>query len=494
MRKNLHLWILIVVTLLAALGPATATAEDAGYALQFDGANDYVVLAPQLTIIGPNWASTKTLSFWLKPTGAAPLCLYSSAAWCDHIIGDRPRWWGISRGVIGGADRIWFFNHDGNTDTFGIPYTPGEWVHITLVHDGGMMRAYKNGVLVATMASGATQQPNTGALPVIYLGGIVISASRNWTYEGLLDEVQIWRVARTAEEIQADMSRALVGDEPGLAAYYRMSDGAGLTLTDDSVNSWNGKLYDGGGSVPPDGSPPQWVASDAFPAATPTPTYTPTPEDTATPTPPADTPTPTATPEDTATPTATPEDTATPTPPADTPTPTATPEDTATPTPPVDTPTPTATPVDTATPTPTNTSMPVSTDTPTPPVDTPTPTSTPNPAGLIHVGDLDGSASIATATRWRAQVTIQVHNGSHIPMQGVTVSGAWSVQPGSVVSCSTNSAGFCIISRNSLLMASDASVTFTMSNAALATYAYDAGQNHDPDGDSNGTAITIMRP
>jgi hypothetical protein len=43
-------------------------------------------------------------------------------------------------------------------------------------------------------------------------------------------------------------------------------------------------------------------------------------------------------------------------------------------------------------------------------------------------------------------------------------------------------------------MASDASVTFTMSNAALATYAYDAGQNHDPDGDSNGTAITIMRP
>ncbi|MCW5935313.1 MAG: hypothetical protein KIT45_13615, partial [Fimbriimonadia bacterium] len=47
------------------------------------------------------------------------------------------------------------------------------------------------------------------------------------TYHGALDEIRIWRRARTAREIQRDMNAVLVGNETGLAAYYRLDEGHG---------------------------------------------------------------------------------------------------------------------------------------------------------------------------------------------------------------------------------------------------------------------------
>ena len=62
---------------------------------------------------------------------------------------------GISRGVINGVDRIWVWNYDGSagsiTDIIEIEYTPKEWVHISMVHGGGRLKAYKNGVLVGNV-------------------------------------------------------------------------------------------------------------------------------------------------------------------------------------------------------------------------------------------------------------------------------------------------------------------------------------------------------
>jgi hypothetical protein len=218
-------------------------------------------------MMAPTWTTTKTVSLWVKPEGPGEVCsLGVEVAACDAIFGDRPRFWGIARGVLGGQDRIWVFNFDGSSDMVGVDYIPGEWVHIALVHDGGVLRAYKNGFEVGSVPSGPTQQPPvTAPRPVLQLGGVIMSP-RNWTFGGWIDEVQIWNVARSAAEIRQDMNSILLGDEIGLAAYYRMSDGAGLTLTDDSINNWNGVLHDGGDGVPPDGAPPQWVLSDAFPS------------------------------------------------------------------------------------------------------------------------------------------------------------------------------------------------------------------------------------
>lgn len=121
-------------------------------------------------------------------------------------------------------------------------------------------------------------------------------ASRVWAFSGDIDELRLWNYKRTPQQLIDDMLISLDGDEPGLVAYYKMSDGSGLTLTDDTGNGWDGTLHDGDQdvNVPPDGHYPEWVTSGAF--VDPPPTSTPTATATSTPThTPTNTPSPTAT-------------------------------------------------------------------------------------------------------------------------------------------------------------------------------------------------------
>jgi hypothetical protein len=220
--RNILLLFLSVLVLLAA--PFfSARAEGAGFALSFDGLNDFVELAPTSDIFGSGWEDTKTVNLWVKPEGIEPVCEYNDPAWCDAIFGDRPRWWGISRGVLNGEDRIWVWNYDGSPnspiDKIGIPYESDSWVHISLVHGGGTLVAYRNGEKISEIESGTTQQPSTGALPILHLGGIINNAERNWTFEGELDEVRFWSRTLREIEIKADLYQTLAGDEDGLAAY-----------------------------------------------------------------------------------------------------------------------------------------------------------------------------------------------------------------------------------------------------------------------------------
>jgi len=299
---------LALLAVLIALPSFQSHADNAGTALQFDGYNDVVGLPETQHVMGAGWETTKTVSLWVRPAGSAAVCANNSVAWCDSIFGDRPRWWGIVRGVLNGQDRIWVWNYDGSAgspvDLIGITYTPGVWIHVSLVHGGGLMRAYVNGVEIGSTASGVTLQPNTGALPKLYLGGVINNPTRNWTFEGAIDEVSLWSTARTPAEVLQDMTRSLSGSEPGLVAYYSMSDGGGTTLTDDGPSSWDGILLDGMSGVPSNGGGPQWIVSGAFDTGGATATPSPTP--TATGLPPAtSTHTPTPLPSATATPTAT---------------------------------------------------------------------------------------------------------------------------------------------------------------------------------------------
>lgn len=269
--------LVVVLAFLLANVLFTQASPNGDYALHFDGTTDNVRLIETINLMGtPTWVTTKTVSMWVRPLGTyscASPPVPSTPVTCDAILGDSARWWGISRGINvfppAGGDMIWVWSWDGNLDAIGIPYTVGEWTHIALVHGGGRLRAYKNGVLIGDRASGPTQQPITGAQPILHFGGLVES-STPYMFEGQIDEVQIWNVARSADEIRQGMYRTLTGSEPGLRAYYQMSDGSGLTVTDNSANNFNGTLRDGWigcnppNCPPPNGTYPLWIASGAL--------------------------------------------------------------------------------------------------------------------------------------------------------------------------------------------------------------------------------------
>jgi hypothetical protein len=73
------------------------------------------------------------------------------------------------------------------------------------------------------------------------------------------------------------------------------------------------------------------------------------------------------------------------------------------------------------------------------------------------------------------------------------VSGAWSNDDTTTSACTTDSNGQCSLA-SSTLDGKTGSVTFTVSGVTHASFSYDAANNTDPDGDSDGSSITISQP
>jgi hypothetical protein len=110
-------------------------------------------------------------------------------------------------------------------------------------------------------------------------------------------------------------------------------------------------------------------------------------------------------------------------------------------------------------------------------------------APVLHVGDLDGSGVIRRSS-WTASVTLTVHDASHTPVPSATVSAIWSGTT-KAVTCITGTTGVCTLSRASLTAAS---VQLTVRTITKTGATYSASANHDPDGDSNGSVITVAKP
>ena len=125
-----------------------------------------------------------------------------------------------------------------------LPYH--EWVHYAATYDGAHMRVFVNGELAAEELV-AGKRINSTANPV-WIGA---SGYRDHT-AALIDDVQIWNVARTPEQIRQSMREGLRGDEPGLVGWWPM-DGAD-PLADRSPHGNHGRL-EGSAAVHPAGIP-----------------------------------------------------------------------------------------------------------------------------------------------------------------------------------------------------------------------------------------------
>ena len=114
----------------------------------------------------------------------------------------------------------------------------------------------------------------------------------------------------------------------------------------------------------------------------------------------------------------------------------------------------------------------------------------PPSGGTMHVGDLDGNATLQPRA-WTAIVTVLIEDQAHAPVSAATVSGAFSAGAKGTGTCITGSTGSCTITKARL---KSGSVTFTVTGVTNATRTYDGSANHDPDGDSNGTTLIVTRP
>ena len=106
-----------------------------------------------------------------------------------------------------------------------------QWVHVAAVYDGVDVKIYRNGAQIGT-------QPNTGALGTSgsAIGYIGSSGGNNEYFNGRIDELRIWDIGKDVTALNASIHNQLVGNEPGLVAYFNFNDGLGSNVATNLVS------------------------------------------------------------------------------------------------------------------------------------------------------------------------------------------------------------------------------------------------------------------
>jgi hypothetical protein len=131
------------------------------------------------------------------------------------------------------------------------------WQHVAVTLNNGMLSLYINGSLDTTFTGSQTPMNSDRAMSLGREG----PPFGGWRYDGILDEVRIWNVARSAAQIAVSKDVGLRGSETGLVAYFRFNTGSGDVAFDLTGRGHNGQL---GSVLGADANDPTWT-TDAAP-------------------------------------------------------------------------------------------------------------------------------------------------------------------------------------------------------------------------------------
>lgn len=122
------------------------------------------------------------------------------------------------------------------------PLIMGQWNHVALtyVNATSTKSLYLNGVQVFHQVN--VGDPGFDTEP-IYFGGRKTSGGTAYdNFAGRLDEIRIWNVVRTEQEILDNIDTELTGSETGLRGYWNFNEGSGSTVNDLSSYGIDGTI------------------------------------------------------------------------------------------------------------------------------------------------------------------------------------------------------------------------------------------------------------
>jgi hypothetical protein len=211
-----------------------------GYAMNFDGTSNYFNFPTGSSVITNEM--DMTLEFWFKGDTKPNQVLFSNGK------GDKtdasPDYANIW--VVGSDDqgKLYAMNN-GTKLSIAKNVFDNEWHHFALVvnriantsvYIDGSVEAYNlssnfGGLSGATMTVGAGMTTSVGVV------------SYNSYFTGKIDEVRLWKLARTKKLLEIDMNAKLKGDEKGLLVYYPFDKyDVNLVLQSDNTDNVKGSV------------------------------------------------------------------------------------------------------------------------------------------------------------------------------------------------------------------------------------------------------------
>ncbi len=204
-------------TTFCAGGSVNLNVSALGNAMQMNGTQYGQSNNPAL----PVGNTSRTIEAWVKTTTSTNGVI---ANWGQPFTNQRS-------GLIIVNSRIYYVGE--NNDLQGnINISDGNWHHVAATFDGTTLKLYVDGTLDVS----STKSFNTTGT-TLRIGQRSIGDAGSELYNGIMDELRIWNVARTQTELQNNRFAEISGNSSGLVAYYKLNETSGLSLTDASVNN-----------------------------------------------------------------------------------------------------------------------------------------------------------------------------------------------------------------------------------------------------------------
>ena len=234
--------------------------SNGSYALNFDGIND-PALVDYVNCQNSSSADITgaiTLEAWVRSDGQGTQSIVKKNT------GTTGYELSLSNNTAAGLPQNFFFRLNGSgSDTYRVnstSYYPidGTWAHVAATYDGSVMKLYVNGV-----QEGGDIPGPASIIPAI-TSNLVIgtepTALGTKSFNGSIDEVRVWNVARTAQEIFDNYNKE-IASATGLIGRWGMNEGTGTaTSNSGSGIGLNGTLMNG--TVV--GNGPLWVPGAPF--------------------------------------------------------------------------------------------------------------------------------------------------------------------------------------------------------------------------------------
>jgi len=200
-----------------------------GYAIDFDAERVHIPDDPSLHFA---LGEPITLEAWIRPDVTEPQCVIAKGSWGFES-------YYVTRIGEGGRIRFGYLSASGATASRyeTMPAVPeGTWRHVAVTHVFGSttISIFVDGEPVP----GEWITPPAGGPWVdgalLSIGSVrdPVQGTPRRLFDGMIDDVRLWRTLRTPAEIRGSMHTRLRGDEPGLVSSWPFDEGVDLDIRD----------------------------------------------------------------------------------------------------------------------------------------------------------------------------------------------------------------------------------------------------------------------
>ena len=218
--------------------------SDQNTALELDGNYSFVEVIDSDALNTIN--QQLTVSVWIKPTAFrnryTPI-VYKGDNRNPDISNRSFTLWLRNDGVIQFASSPEGQSERGVFSEYGA-IVLNKWSHIAGVIDAqsDSIQLFIDGIAVAQRDYKGGSSIHESVLPLRIGGSHEEEVTTHATFDGQIDEVSVWNIALTPEQIRSNMKKKLKGNEPGLVSYWSFDEKSDEQIPDVSPNKNDGKL------------------------------------------------------------------------------------------------------------------------------------------------------------------------------------------------------------------------------------------------------------